>query len=107
MSIQFTIAGTGPVDTQNKKIFNQNLSHIVKGHLDYSRKLSEVLAAVGISVKRSSSTDFENGYEAVGEAQDAVVMKDDSTENTSDIVEQAVDGLREISVKDKKILSQL
>ncbi|CAJ0606405.1 unnamed protein product [Cylicocyclus nassatus] len=104
MSVQFTIAGTGPVDSKNKKIFNYNLSHIVKGHLDYSRKLSEVLAAVGISVKRSSSTDFENAHEAIGEAQDATTLKDGSNENISNNVEQAVDGLREISVKDKEAL---
>ncbi|KAK6736201.1 hypothetical protein RB195_019088 [Necator americanus] len=77
MSVQFTIAGTGPVDNKNnKKILNYNLSHIVKGHLDYSRKLSEVLDAVGISVKRSSVTELfqEDTREAIDEAQDVLKM---------------------------------
>ncbi|CAJ0606423.1 unnamed protein product [Cylicocyclus nassatus] len=101
MSVQFTIAGTGPVDAKNKKIFNQNLSHIVKGHLDYSRKLSEVLAAIGISVKQSSPAVFENAHEATGETQ-STIKKDGPTENTSN-VEQAVDGSREASLENEKV----
>uniref|UniRef100_A0A915PH89 JAB1/MPN/MOV34 metalloenzyme domain-containing protein n=1 Tax=Setaria digitata TaxID=48799 RepID=A0A915PH89_9BILA len=51
MSVQFTIAGTGPITCKReKKIVNFNLSHLVKGHLDYSRKLTEVLQAVGVRV---------------------------------------------------------
>uniref|UniRef100_A0A0R3RQC3 DUF726 domain-containing protein n=1 Tax=Elaeophora elaphi TaxID=1147741 RepID=A0A0R3RQC3_9BILA len=51
MSIQFTIAGTGPVTCKTeKKIVNFDLSHLIKGHLDYSRKLTEVLEAVGIPI---------------------------------------------------------
>ncbi|MCP9261893.1 Transmembrane and coiled-coil domain-containing protein 4 [Dirofilaria immitis] len=52
MSVQFTIAGTGPVTCKmEKKIVNFNLSHLIKGHLDYSRKLTEILEAVGIRVR--------------------------------------------------------
>ncbi|EFO24887.2 hypothetical protein LOAG_03591 [Loa loa] len=51
MSVQFTIAGTGPVICKmEKKIVNFNLSHLIKGHMDYSRKLTEVLEAVGVRV---------------------------------------------------------
>ncbi|VDN54288.1 unnamed protein product [Dracunculus medinensis] len=51
MNIQFAIAGIGPIDSQkNRKIVNFNLSHLINGHLDYSRKLTEVLKAVGIKV---------------------------------------------------------
>ena len=36
MSVQFRIAGTGPVDNKNnKKIVNHNLSHIVSFSLNY------------------------------------------------------------------------
>uniref|UniRef100_A0A914QU04 Uncharacterized protein n=1 Tax=Panagrolaimus davidi TaxID=227884 RepID=A0A914QU04_9BILA len=51
MDVQFTIAGTGPVQSKTEtKILNFNLLHIIKGHLDYSRKLTEVLEAVRIKV---------------------------------------------------------
>uniref|UniRef100_A0A0M3IIZ9 Transmembrane and coiled-coil domain-containing protein 4 n=1 Tax=Ascaris lumbricoides TaxID=6252 RepID=A0A0M3IIZ9_ASCLU len=61
MSVQFTIAGTGPVETKNEhKIVNFNLSHIVKGHLDYSRKLTEVLDAVGVKVTPHSDESLIN-----------------------------------------------
>ncbi|GMS86580.1 hypothetical protein PENTCL1PPCAC_8755, partial [Pristionchus entomophagus] len=62
MSVQFSIAGTSPVDNKyNRKIVNCNLSHIVKGHLDYSTKLTEILDAVGIKVaphSENSIVDF-------------------------------------------------
>ncbi|OZC11268.1 hypothetical protein X798_01684 [Onchocerca flexuosa] len=52
MSVQFTIAGTGPVTCKmEKKIVNFNLSHLIKGHLDYSRKLTEILEVVGVRVR--------------------------------------------------------
>ncbi|XGW10592.1 hypothetical protein V3C99_012245 [Haemonchus contortus] len=106
MSVQFTIAGTGPVVHKNRKIFNYNLSHIVKGHLDYSRKLSEVLAAVGVSVKQfSPDLSGENFREAVGEAQDALTItvpehdKNGTTQNGTDAGLQKIE---EISIKDKE-----
>ena len=55
MSVQVSIAGTGPVDNKDeKKIVNFNLSHIVKGHLDYSKKLMEVLEAVGVKIDKNA-----------------------------------------------------
>ncbi|CAD5209695.1 unnamed protein product [Bursaphelenchus okinawaensis] len=61
MSVQFTIAGTGPVIVKDeKKIVNINLSHIIKGHMDYSKKLTEVLEAVGIRVSEYSKESKEN-----------------------------------------------
>uniref|UniRef100_A0AC34G7S0 Transmembrane and coiled-coil domain-containing protein 4 n=1 Tax=Panagrolaimus sp. ES5 TaxID=591445 RepID=A0AC34G7S0_9BILA len=63
MNAQFTIAGTGPVQSKTeKKIVNFNLSHIVKGHMDYSRKLTEILEAVGIKVtprSKASNDDLQ------------------------------------------------
>uniref|UniRef100_A0A914VLQ6 Transmembrane and coiled-coil domain-containing protein 4 n=1 Tax=Plectus sambesii TaxID=2011161 RepID=A0A914VLQ6_9BILA len=61
MSVQFTIAGTGPVENKNeRKIVNFNLTHLVSGHMDYSRKLTEVLEAVGVKVTPHSSESSEN-----------------------------------------------
>ncbi|KAI6219281.1 hypothetical protein M3Y95_01122700 [Aphelenchoides besseyi] len=63
MSVQFAIAGTAPVIVKGQqKIVNFNLSHIVKGHFDYSKKLTECLKAVGIRVtpySRSSLSDLK------------------------------------------------
>ncbi|PIO72474.1 hypothetical protein TELCIR_05594 [Teladorsagia circumcincta] len=106
MSVQFTIAGTGPVSNKNRKIFNYNLSHIVKGHLDYSRKLSEVLAAVGVSVSSfSPEPSGENFREAVGEAQDALTISvPDHNENETSPkdVDATANGMKKISIRDKE-----
>ncbi|CAJ0919767.1 unnamed protein product, partial [Mesorhabditis belari] len=48
MSVQFAIAGTSAINIKNRKIVNYNVSHIVKGHMDYSKKLTEILKAVGV-----------------------------------------------------------
>ncbi|KAI6179275.1 hypothetical protein M3Y98_00592800 [Aphelenchoides besseyi] len=60
MSIQFAIAGTAPVIVKGQqKIVNFNLSHIVKGHFDYSKKLTECLKAVGIRTLSASNEPFQ------------------------------------------------
>lgn len=67
MNVQFSIAGTSAVSTENeKKIVNFNLSNIVKGHLDYSKKLTQILEAVGVKVTPPSEESQENlqRYEA-------------------------------------------
>jgi hypothetical protein len=46
MSAQLSIAGTAPV----RGVVNFDLTHIVKGHMDYRRKLRECLVAVGCPV---------------------------------------------------------
>ncbi|KAK0395711.1 hypothetical protein QR680_001395 [Steinernema hermaphroditum] len=64
MSVQFAIAGTGPVEARGeKKIVNFNLSNIVKGHLDYARKLTEILDAVDLEAYEQQTTvqEGENG----------------------------------------------
>ncbi|CAI5443794.1 unnamed protein product [Caenorhabditis angaria] len=69
MSVQFRISGTGPVENQtNKKIYIYNLSHIVKGHMDYSSRLTEVLEAVG--VKTGKFVDANLNYEEAEEAKE-------------------------------------
>ncbi|WKX92939.1 hypothetical protein Q1695_010734 [Nippostrongylus brasiliensis] len=102
MSVQFAIAGTGPVGNKNRKIFNHNLSHIVKGHLDYSRKLSEVLAAVGVSVKRMSPSDLsgQSFHEAIGEAQDALTIADTTLTNGVCSHPSSPELVEEILIKD-------
>ena len=61
MSAQFIIAGTGPVENrEERKIVNFNVSHIVKGHMDYAKKLTKVLEAVGVRVTPLSRESKSN-----------------------------------------------
>lgn len=66
------------------------------------------MAAVGVAVKSLTPADFsqENIREAVGEAQDALTVsastKDDLTQNSSSDVQCDINGIREISIKDKE-----
>ncbi|PIC43939.1 hypothetical protein B9Z55_004490 [Caenorhabditis nigoni] len=115
MSAQFRIAGTGPVDNRNsKKIYNYNLSHIVKGHMDYSKRLTEVLHAVGVKVGPHSEdsvvdlTELECPHEATGEATEAINFKlptnfeenvGDGAQNLSSVLPN-LNGIHEIRVLD-------
>ncbi|CAB3404692.1 unnamed protein product [Caenorhabditis bovis] len=100
MSVQFRIAGTGPIDNKkNKKICNYNLSHIVKGHLDYSKRLTEVLEAVGVRVgphSESSQLDLmrleETAQEAIHHQPIEAIEQDNFCGDPSEI--------REIKVRD-------
>lgn len=112
MSAQFRIAGTGPVDNRNsKKIYNYNLSHIVKGHMDYSKRLTEVLHAVGVKVGPHSEdsvvdlTELEGPHEATGEAEEAINYKSTDTDNSS-ITPLVLDGIHEIKVLDSPRLGE-
>ncbi|KAL3081761.1 hypothetical protein niasHS_011846 [Heterodera schachtii] len=75
MSVQFIIAGTGPVDNRTeRKIVNFNLSHIVKGHLDYAKKMTQVLEAVGVRctpLSRASCANLSEDAPMHAEAKEA------------------------------------
>ncbi|CAL2031017.1 unnamed protein product [Caenorhabditis brenneri] len=123
MSAQFRIAGTGPIDNRNsKKIYNYNLSHIVsltsnflstqkflqvKGHMDYSKRLTEVLHAVGVKVGPHSEdsivdlTELEGPHEATGEAVEAINYKPEITENHPPLT---LDNIHEVKVLDSPVL---
>lgn len=81
MSVQFTIAGTGPVTCKmEKKIVNFNLSHLIKGHLDYSRKLTEVLEAVGVRVTPRPDHSMLDMDEVTKEISTDIIDFDDEEE---------------------------
>lgn len=111
MSAQFRIAGTGPIDNRNsKKIYNYNLSHIVKGHMDYSKRLTEVLHAVGVKVGPHSEdsivdlTELEGPHEATGEAVEAINYKPEITENHPPLT---LENIHEVKVLDSPCLEVL
>lgn len=81
MSIQFSIAGTSPIGAKrNRKIVNFNLSHIVKSHFDYAKKLPEILSAVGVKTSPRSETSSSD-LKAYCEKQDETAS---SPENLTD-----------------------
>ncbi|XP_036369347.1 transmembrane and coiled-coil domain-containing protein 4 isoform X2 [Octopus sinensis] len=53
-SMQFQIAGLMPVKLTHHCMHNIDLSDVVKGHLDYMKKLDNVLKVVGIRTKQLS-----------------------------------------------------
>uniref|UniRef100_A0AC34RGP2 Transmembrane and coiled-coil domain-containing protein 4 n=1 Tax=Panagrolaimus sp. JU765 TaxID=591449 RepID=A0AC34RGP2_9BILA len=90
MNVQFTIAGTGPVDNRNeRKIVNFNLSHIVKGHMDYSKRLTEVLDAVGVKVTPRSRTSDED------------LQKYEQEQQKMEIAEEAMENVVDEKIKEK------
>ncbi|CCD70531.1 putative membrane protein F35D11.3 [Caenorhabditis elegans] len=108
MSAQFRIAGTGPIDNRNsKKIYNYNLSHIVKGHMDYSKRLTEVLNAVGVKVGPHSEdsvvdlTQLEGPHEATGQAEEAINYQSTGEEEEHPIVHPInLENIHEVKVLD-------
>ncbi|XP_015784541.1 transmembrane and coiled-coil domain-containing protein 4 isoform X1 [Tetranychus urticae] len=56
------IAGLGPVDWNNRRMCNIDLSEIVSGHMDYYRKLSSVLKAVGVRTRDRNKRKSEALY---------------------------------------------
>ncbi|XP_024149576.1 transmembrane and coiled-coil domain-containing protein 4 isoform X2 [Oryzias melastigma] len=48
---QLSVAGLQPVNIQDRRIINVDLSSVVKGHLDYMRQMDTILVAVGVPTK--------------------------------------------------------
>uniref|UniRef100_A0A493T6A9 Transmembrane and coiled-coil domains 4 n=1 Tax=Anas platyrhynchos platyrhynchos TaxID=8840 RepID=A0A493T6A9_ANAPP len=50
-SVQLNVAGLQPVDLDDRRMVNMDLSSVVKGHLDYMKQMDTILKAVGIKTK--------------------------------------------------------
>ncbi|XP_045715503.1 transmembrane and coiled-coil domain-containing protein 4 isoform X1 [Phyllostomus hastatus] len=50
-SVQLHVAGLQPVQLQDRRVENVDLSSIVSGHLDYAKQMDAILKAVGIRTK--------------------------------------------------------
>lgn len=48
---QLSVAGLQPINVQDRRIINVDLSSVVKGHLDYMRQMDTILVAVGVPTK--------------------------------------------------------
>ncbi|NXI37284.1 TMCO4 protein, partial [Galbula dea] len=50
-SVQIKVAGLQPVDLDDRRMVNMDLSAVVSGHLDYMKQMDTILKAVGIKTK--------------------------------------------------------
>ncbi|XP_019907670.1 transmembrane and coiled-coil domain-containing protein 4 isoform X2 [Esox lucius] len=50
-SAQLSVAGLQPISLNDHRIFNVDLSSVVKGHLDYMRQMDTILVAVGVPTR--------------------------------------------------------
>ncbi|KAM9855775.1 transmembrane and coiled-coil domain-containing protein 4 [Aulostomus maculatus] len=53
---QLSVAGLQPINIQDRRIINVDLSSVVKGHLDYMRQMDTILVAVGFPTKEVPGT---------------------------------------------------
>ncbi|CAI4221607.1 unnamed protein product [Auanema sp. JU1783] len=99
MSVQFRIAGTGPIDNkENKKIYNYNLSHIVKGHMDYARRLTEVLNAVSVRVGPHSEDSVIDLAELSYSAEN--MTKEAQDKSNGKLTEDVISKIDEVHISD-------
>lgn len=50
-SVQLRVAGLQPVQLQDRRVENVDLSSVVSGHLDYAKQMDVILKAVGVRTK--------------------------------------------------------
>ncbi|KAK2851074.1 hypothetical protein Q5P01_007350 [Channa striata] len=55
---QLSVAGLQPINVQDRRIINVDLSSVVKGHLDYMRQMDTILVAVGVPTKEVPGASF-------------------------------------------------
>lgn len=55
---QLSVAGLHPINIQDQRIINVDLSSVVKGHLDYMRQMDTILVAVGVPTKEVPGASF-------------------------------------------------
>uniref|UniRef100_A0A8D3E808 Transmembrane and coiled-coil domain-containing protein 4 n=1 Tax=Scophthalmus maximus TaxID=52904 RepID=A0A8D3E808_SCOMX len=55
---QLSVAGLQPINIQDRRMINVDLSAVVKGHLDYMRQMDTILVAVGVPTKEVPGASF-------------------------------------------------
>ncbi|XP_063001549.1 transmembrane and coiled-coil domain-containing protein 4 [Elgaria multicarinata webbii] len=59
-SAQLNVAGLQPVNLDDRRMVNVDLSSVVSGHLDYMKQMDTILKAVGIKTKQCRSDERGN-----------------------------------------------
>ncbi|XP_074017581.1 transmembrane and coiled-coil domain-containing protein 4 [Numenius arquata] len=60
-SVQINVAGLQPVDLDDRRMVNMDLSSVVNGHLDYMKQMDTILKAVGIKTKECRQDERGTG----------------------------------------------
>ncbi|NXK97680.1 TMCO4 protein, partial [Formicarius rufipectus] len=60
-SVQLNVAGLQPVDLDDRRMVNMDLSSVVNGHLDYMKQMDTILKAVGIKTKECPPEEKGSG----------------------------------------------
>ncbi|NXM44940.1 TMCO4 protein, partial [Gymnorhina tibicen] len=60
-SVQLNVAGLQPVDLDDRRMVNMDLSSVVNGHLDYMKQMDTILRAVGIKTKECQPEEKGSG----------------------------------------------
>ncbi|NXH44751.1 TMCO4 protein, partial [Dicaeum eximium] len=60
-SAQLSVAGLQPVDLDDRRMENMDLSFVVNGHLDYMKHMDTILKAVGIKTKECQPEEKGSG----------------------------------------------
>lgn len=88
-SVQLSVAGLQPINSQDRKIINVDLSSVVKGHLDYMRQMDTILVAVGVPT-REEAGDMSSKLQLVHLSQENP-GNPESAGQSRDKVEPSVD----------------
>ncbi|NWW83651.1 TMCO4 protein, partial [Rhynochetos jubatus] len=92
-SAQINVAGLQPVDLDDRRMVNMDLSSVVNGHLDYMKQMDMILKAVGIKTKecrleeKSSSSPFSPLAKTSQQAADSEARKEENTVQEKDAAE--------------------
>ncbi|CAN9515835.1 unnamed protein product [Ophioblennius macclurei] len=95
---QLSVAGLQPVNIQDRRIVNVDLSSVVKGHLDYMRQMDTILVAVGVPTKEvpGASLSLTQSINVTQETEDQINQKRQETETpnagSGEGTEEAADG---------------
>ncbi|XP_023796007.1 transmembrane and coiled-coil domain-containing protein 4 [Cyanistes caeruleus] len=84
-SVQLNVAGLQPVDLDDRRMVNVDLSSVVNGHLDYMKQMDTILKAVGIKTKEFQPIEKGSGSRFSPQAkksQRAAGSKAQGEENT-------------------------
>uniref|UniRef100_A0A3Q3IWX4 Uncharacterized protein n=1 Tax=Monopterus albus TaxID=43700 RepID=A0A3Q3IWX4_MONAL len=82
---QLSVAGLQPINIQDRRVINVDLSSVVKGHLDYMRQMDTILVAVGVPTKEVPGASF--ALRQSGTVTKGTVDNPDTTLNEQQVTE--------------------
>ncbi|XP_039767986.1 transmembrane and coiled-coil domain-containing protein 4 isoform X2 [Ornithorhynchus anatinus] len=84
-SVQFNVAGLQPVDLNDRRMVNVDLSSVVSGHLDYMRQMDTILKAVGIQIKGSHQRDKGLSLSQNGQPKEEKLWEEEATTSSEKV----------------------